>query len=366
MHLKLMIFAGQNTIQFGSANFSDYEFVPVALTLITYRRRCTTPTTRRSWTCSRRNSTIYGLTPRLQRVRQCFGTDAFVRALSRSVDLNIPPGQSFTTRLIKLENAETQQIDVAMYRITQQSPRRCADCCVSPRRSVRYMAKHESPAVSRLWVSYNMDRIYAAGIPMRVRAHEGLNHQKLVLLYGQGMSVFGSSNFTSPSDNSQQENNYFTTKAWMFQWFQAQSDRQWNNSTPPAISSPSPSCRCRPTSPLSNHCGRRYRRAHDGPTAGVVRRAVGAPLRHLPRYRSNRDDGLSEGAAAWSKPHDDAESELRAPDAAARYDLLLEDRLQDRGASGEWRTDLEVYHCRHRTAATAIGATTIVMWMANT
>src|SRR4029079_16655254 len=85
--------------------------------------------------------------------------------------------------------------------------------------------------VSRLWVAYNMDRIYAAGVPMRVRAHAGLNHQKLVLLYGQATTVFGSSNFTSPSDNSQQENNYFTKKAFIFQWAQAQFDRQWNNST---------------------------------------------------------------------------------------------------------------------------------------
>ncbi len=120
-----------------------------------------------------------------------------------------------------------------MYRITQQSH---GDALIAAFRRgvrVRYIGEtREYRLLSRLWVSYNMDRIYAAGIPMRVRAHDGLNHQKLVLLHGQGTSVFGSSNFTSPSDNSQQENNYFTTKAWMFQWFQAQYDRQWNNSSP--------------------------------------------------------------------------------------------------------------------------------------
>src|SRR5437763_17215497 len=85
--------------------------------------------------------------------------------------------------------------------------------------------------VSRLWVAYNMDRLSAAGVPMRVRAAAGENHEKLVLLYGQGMSIFGSSNWTSPSSNSQQEHNYFTTKAWLFTWFGNQFERKWNSTT---------------------------------------------------------------------------------------------------------------------------------------
>ena len=63
-------------------------------------------------------------------------------------------------------------------------------------------------------------------------AHAGLNHQKLVILYGQAMAVFGSSNWTTPSANLQQEHNYFTTKPWMFQWFVDQFERKWNNLAP--------------------------------------------------------------------------------------------------------------------------------------
>src|SRR6185295_15089627 len=84
----------------------------------------------------------------------------------------------------------------------------------------------------RQWVSYNMDRMWAAGIPYRVAAHLGINHQKLVILYNQAMAVFGSSNWTTPSANFQQEHNYFSTKPWMFQWFVDQFERKWNNLAP--------------------------------------------------------------------------------------------------------------------------------------
>jgi hypothetical protein len=84
---------------------------------------------------------------------------------------------------------------------------------------------------SRLWDAWNVDRMYIAGIPIKMRAHDGLNHEKLVLLYGQQMSIFGSSNWTSPSDASQEEHNCFCTDATMFGWFTTMFDRKWNNST---------------------------------------------------------------------------------------------------------------------------------------
>ena len=88
---------------------------------------------------------------------------------------------------------------------------------------------------SRQWVSYNMDKLYAAGVPIRVRGHDGLNHQKLVLFYANTpasgpvapLSVFGSSNWTTPSANQQQEHNYFTLKPWIFDFFEAQFMRKW-------------------------------------------------------------------------------------------------------------------------------------------
>ena len=63
-----------------------------------------------------------------------------------------------------------------------------------------------------------------------MRAHAGLNHEKLVMLYGQHMSIFGSSNWTSSSDDPQEEHNCFCTDLTMFDWFTTMFDRKWNNS----------------------------------------------------------------------------------------------------------------------------------------
>jgi len=51
------------------------------------------------------------------------------------------------------------------------------------------------------------------------------------MLKSQGMSILGSSNWTSESNNSQHEHNYFTTKSGIFTWLKANFSRKWNNST---------------------------------------------------------------------------------------------------------------------------------------
>lgn len=52
------------------------------------------------------------------------------------------------------------------------------------------------------------------------------------MLHGQGLTIFGSSNWSSPSANSQHEHNYFTTKSAIFDWFVTYFNRRWNNSNP--------------------------------------------------------------------------------------------------------------------------------------
>ena len=129
-------------------------------------------------------------------------------------------------------NQETQKIDIIMYRITNQ---RYTDTTIAavqrgvPVRLIHEPEEYRNPA--RHWDSWNVDRMYMAGVQIKMRKHLGLNHQKSVLLYGKGMTIFGSSNWTGPSSNSQAEHNYFTTKPWFFQWFVDQLERKWNNGT---------------------------------------------------------------------------------------------------------------------------------------
>src|SRR5437867_5608527 len=56
-----------------------------------------------------------------------------------------------------------------------------------------------------------------------------IDHEKAVMLLSQRLSIFGSSNWTSPSTDTQREHNYFTTKPWGFDWLDAQFNRKWNN-----------------------------------------------------------------------------------------------------------------------------------------
>ena len=128
---------------------------------------------------------------------------------------------------------------------------------------------------TRLWDAWNVDRMYMAGIPIKMRAHQGLNHEKLVMLYSQGMSIFGSSNWTSASDQSQEEHNCFCTDATMFQWFEDMFNRKWNNTA--GVTENSPFAPLGPDKPV-------YQSPANGATgvagASVVLKWFGGPWAH--------------------------------------------------------------------------------------
>jgi hypothetical protein len=67
-----------------------------------------------------------------------------------------------------------------------------------------------------------------------------VERQKLVLLYGQTLAIFGSSNWTTASATSQAEHNYFSTKSAMFLWFVNQFERMWNNTNASAAAETAP------------------------------------------------------------------------------------------------------------------------------
>ena len=73
--------------------------------------------------------------------------------------------------------------------------------------------------------------MYAAGVKIRERAHLGFLHQKTTLLYSQGRAIFGSSNWTTASNGSQYEHNYFATDPAFFAWFQKVFARKWASSS---------------------------------------------------------------------------------------------------------------------------------------
>ena len=235
-HWKLMLFAGQDVVYFGSANFSGDAFVP----LDPYRNYV--------------DETIYGTSdPQIVNSFRTKYDDAWTNttlyanyanapnsSLARHYStypidpaLNFAPASgsaSYRSRSVVAYNAESAKIDVIMYRITDQAH---VDALIAAHRRgvpVRIYTEQEMYRdPTQLWHSMSIDKLYMAGIPIRDRGHAGLNHEKLVLLYGQRTTIFGSSNMTSKSSDAQHEHNYFTAKAQIFEWFVNQFERKWNN-----------------------------------------------------------------------------------------------------------------------------------------
>ena len=116
-------------------------------------------------------------------------------------EFNLPPDDSYTSRLLPLLDAETEGIDVVMFRITDPRPADALIRAVARGVPVRLYAEpleYRNPA--RREDAYNVDRMYMAGVRIRMRAHAGQNHQKTVQLAGQHTTIFGTSNWSTASD----------------------------------------------------------------------------------------------------------------------------------------------------------------------
>lgn len=251
VHVKMMLFAGQNKVVFSSSNFGDGDLRPYE-PYVNYTAGawyfCDDPAVVNSfktryddiWT-----STAYGNYANISapptRRYPTYPIDPSVNFLP-----NQNLSEDYSTRTIAQIDQETRQIDLTMYRITDVRICDALVRAVGRGVTVRLIVEpleyrfDASRTGSELTGPYNVDRLHAAGVQVRMRKHLGLNHQKSVLLYGRGLTIFGSSNWSSPSFNFQEEHNYFTNKTWFFQWFADQFNRRWNSAseTEPFVPAP--------------------------------------------------------------------------------------------------------------------------------
>ena len=231
LHWKMMIFSGQNTVQFSGANYSPEAF----MTGIAYRdyvdeviyftHKPIIVNSFKSkfddaWTAGSGFASGNITSPR-------------VRSYSVSPvdpEMNFPPSESFRTRSVSLYKTEDIGIDAIMYRITDRPH---ADQMIAAKKRGVQVRVFTEPRQYRdpdhLWHSWNVDRMYMAGVEIRHRGHKGLSHEKLTLLRGQRVTIFGSSNWTSSSAASQYEHNLFTTDDVWFAYARAHFDRKWHN-----------------------------------------------------------------------------------------------------------------------------------------
>ena len=235
LHWKMMLFEGQDTVQFSAANYTSEAFVP-EIPYVNYVDEViyfTTDTLVLDTFKTKFDDAWVGGSPFADYANiTAPPTRAYPIASTLDPELNWPPSQSFASRSVKAYNAEASGIDAIIYRITD---RRHTDALIAARgrnlpiRIISEPKQYRDP--NRPWHSWNIDRLYMAGVQIRHRAHQGLVHQKSTIFYGQAMVYFGSSNWTSPSSDSQHEHNYFTKKSQFLTFFRNQFERKWNNST---------------------------------------------------------------------------------------------------------------------------------------
>jgi len=234
LHWKMMLFAGQGQVEFSGANYS-----PDALTPTDPFRNYVDE----AIFFTGDPALVHSFMERFDDLwtdTKAYANYANVTVPARhypsfpiAFELNFPPSVSYRNRAVAAYAVEPTGIDAIMYRITDRAH---TDAVIQAKqRGVRVRVITEQAEYrnrARLWDAWNVDRLWMAGIQVRMRAHAGLNHQKSVILRGKGAVIFGSSNWTSPSDQSQEEHNLFTARPWILQWFESQFDRKWSNTGP--------------------------------------------------------------------------------------------------------------------------------------
>jgi hypothetical protein len=233
IHWKMMIFAGQNTVEFGAAQFDQKYLVPTT-PLVNFAQDPTYYSTSTSIVNSFErkfddawvdtvNFANYANAATPARVYPFYAIDA---------RLNFVPAENFFTRAKPLYDAETTAIDVIMYKMTESGHASAMIRAAQRGVPVRVITE---PTLYRnknnVWQAYFVDKMWAAGVKIRERAHEWFLHQKTALLYSQTRTIFGSSNWTAASNATQYEHNYFATDAAFFASFKTIFDRKWASTT---------------------------------------------------------------------------------------------------------------------------------------
>lgn len=241
VHVKMMLLAGQNKVIFSSSNFGDADVRPYA-PYVNYVDGAwyfsDDPSVVNSfktryddfWTDTNGYGNYGNIAAPLTRKYPTHPIDPSLNFLP-----NTNPSEDYRARTIAHIDQETQRIDLTMYRLTDARICDALIRAVARGVPVRLLAEpleyrfDSSRTSSEPTGPYNIDRMHAFGVQIRMRKHLGLTHEKSVSLYGQGLTIFGSSNWSWQSFNYQEEHNYFTHKPWFFEWFANQFHRKWNS-----------------------------------------------------------------------------------------------------------------------------------------
>ncbi len=288
-HWKATIFAGQNLVAFGSANYTPFELTPFSSS--NYKDEVTLFTTDpalvgafrtkfdRYWndTAGEPESLIpsapyfkdwddaCAVEPSCSDYRTTYPNPVPMTIDTRRLepDNPLPPdmvwgqGSAFNNRLVSEIDVEQTAVDFVIYRLTVDN---ITDALLARKAAgvpVRLIIEPDE-YLNRKWPEFwlthaNIDRLWAAGIPIRMRQHTGLTHMK-VLITSQ-VATIASSNFAAAW---QRDHNYFLPAAGKPAIYTAIRDRfdtMWNDTTGFRTFVPQPPDAPTPVAPVSGASG---------------------------------------------------------------------------------------------------------------
>jgi hypothetical protein len=266
-HWKMALFVGQNIVEFGSGNFAPTELAPVSATNFDDETELFTDdpalvnafktkfdlmwndTTRepesliasppylKDWNDACANeptgkcadySTLYpNPAPMIVNTARLEGDNPM------PADLIWGQGADFNNRLVQEINSERSRIDLVVYRLEVDS---LTDAILSqfragvPVRLIIDPGQYTNIIWPEYWLTHaNIDKLWAAGVPIRQALHSGVSHMKTLVTSTYATNA--SSNF---GPNWQRDHDYFVSAATKPAIYQAIADRvnlMWNDTT---------------------------------------------------------------------------------------------------------------------------------------
>jgi regulation of enolase protein 1 (concanavalin A-like superfamily) len=243
-HWKATIFVGQNLVEFGSANYTPFQLAPVSSTnyadetafftsdqaLVnafktrfdqiwndTTREtgsRISGPPYMKNWdaACAAEAACADYKTRYPNPVPMVVDTSRLEPDYPTPADLIWSQGSAFNNRLVQEINNESTKIDFVIYRLTVSN---ITDALLSryragvPMRLIIEPNEYMNRKWPEFWLTHAyVDRLWAAGVPIKQRKHDGITHMKSLITSDYATSA--SSNFAA---NWQRDHNYFIPAA---------------------------------------------------------------------------------------------------------------------------------------------------------
>ncbi|MEO5898228.1 MAG: phospholipase D-like domain-containing protein [Vicinamibacterales bacterium] len=248
IHWKCGIFVGQNTVEFGSANWTTYELVPYSTTNFQDETALFTSDSTLVKAFLTKFDQFWNDKEHFLDWAEAYKLET---GQTWTTPMTVPQGRlepdyptevagmvwgqgpELLTPMIAEIDRETNAVDMVVYRLSVSN---LTDALLRAKQRGVPVRVILEPTQYRntLWPEYwltgaNIDRLWVAGIPIKIRLHQGLTHMKTLIT--SNIALNASSNFTK---NWERDHNYFIPAASKPALYQAVKDRfniMWNDAT---------------------------------------------------------------------------------------------------------------------------------------